>query len=71
LGTLALAAGEPAASVMLGDHHNDMVAASAAGVPAIFAAWGYGPPAMADGGAAIAHTIKEAAAIANRLLPVG
>jgi hypothetical protein len=34
---------------MIGDHHNDMAAARGAAVPAIFVAWGYGPPAMAEG----------------------
>jgi hypothetical protein len=38
-------------------------------VPAIFAGWGYGPPAMANGSTAVARDITEAAAIANRLLP--
>jgi phosphoglycolate phosphatase len=27
---------------MIGDHHNDMEAAAGCGIPAIFAAWGYG-----------------------------
>jgi phosphoglycolate phosphatase len=29
-------------AVMIGDHHNDMAAAAGCGIPAIFAAWGYG-----------------------------
>jgi len=29
-------------AVMIGDHHNDIAAATACGIPAIFAAWGYG-----------------------------
>jgi len=29
-------------AVMVGDHHNDIAAAARLGVPAIFAAWGYG-----------------------------
>ena len=69
LGTLARAAGQPNAAVMLGDHHNDVLAARGAGVPAIFAGWGYGSAAMADGSSAVARDITEAAAIANRLLP--
>lgn len=69
LGTLTRACGQPGAAVMLGDHHNDVLAAQGAGVPAIFAGWGYGSPAMADGSTAVAHDITEAAAIANRLLP--
>ncbi|HEY1411899.1 MAG TPA: HAD-IA family hydrolase [Rhodopila sp.] len=69
LSTLSRAGGRADAAVMVGDHHNDVTAASAAGVPAIFAAWGYGSAGMAEGSAAIARDITEAAAIANRLLP--
>jgi phosphoglycolate phosphatase len=69
LGTLSRAGGRRDAAVMVGDHHNDVVVARAAGVPAIFAAWGYGSPGMADGSTAVARDITEAAAIANRLLP--
>jgi phosphoglycolate phosphatase len=69
LATLSRASGRPEAALMLGDHHNDVTAARAAGVPAIFAAWGYGSPGMADGSVAVARDITEAAAIANRLLP--
>jgi phosphoglycolate phosphatase len=67
--TLARAGGRADAAVMLGDHRNDVVAAAAAGIPSIFAAWGYGTIAMADGSACVARNIVEAAAIANRLLP--
>jgi len=49
LATLHDAGGEPGRAVMIGDHHNDMAAAAGAGVPAIFAGWGYGPVAMAAG----------------------
>ncbi len=49
LSTLAAAGGDPAHAVMIGDHHNDIAAARGAGVPAIFAAWGYGPQSAADG----------------------
>lgn len=46
LATIHAAGGNPATSVMVGDHHNDLNAAAGAGIPAIFAAWGYGhsPP---------------------------
>ena len=47
LGTLRLAGGDPSRAVMIGDHHNDIAAAAGAGIPAIFAGWGYGPRAMA------------------------
>jgi phosphoglycolate phosphatase len=68
LATLARAGGRADAAVMLGDHRNDVVAAHAAGMPGIFAAWGYGPASMAAGSAAVARDITEAAAIAARLL---
>ena len=67
LATLAAAAGEPAHAVMAGDHANDVAAARGAGVPCIFAAWGYGPPAMAEGADAVAQDFGELAAIARRL----
>ena len=47
--TLAAAGGDTAGAVMIGDHRNDVQAAAGAGVPCIFAAWGYGPVEMADG----------------------
>ena len=46
LSTLAAAGGEPGQAVMLGDHSNDIQAASGAGIASIFAKWGYGAPAM-------------------------
>jgi phosphoglycolate phosphatase len=69
LGTLARAGGQADAAVMLGDHRNDMRAARDAGIPSIFAAWGYGVIGMAEGSAWVARDIAEAAAMANRLLP--
>lgn len=69
LATLARADGKPQRALMVGDHHNDVVAASGAGVPSIFAAWGYGPADMAAGSTAVAQDITQAAAIANRLRP--
>lgn len=49
LATLAAAGGEVAHAVMIGDHRNDVQAAEGAGVPCIFAGWGYGPITMANG----------------------
>ena len=69
LATLARAGGHADAAVMLGDHRNDVLAARDAGIPSIFAAWGYGVIGMADGSARVARDVAEAAAIANRLLP--
>lgn len=67
LATLAEAGGVAGAAVMLGDHHNDMAAARGAGVPAIFAAWGYGSAAMA-GGAPVARGFAEVPGLAVSLL---
>jgi phosphoglycolate phosphatase len=69
LETLALAGGSVDSAIVLGDHRNDVAAARGAGIPCIFAAWGYGPATMAEGCPHVAGDITEAAAIANRLLP--
>lgn len=67
--TLLQAMGTPAEAVLLGDHRNDVMAATGAGIACIFAGWGYGSAEMADGSRAVANDILEAARIANRLLP--
>jgi phosphoglycolate phosphatase len=69
LSTLTRAGGTSDRALMVGDHHNDVVAARQAGMPSIFAAWGYGSPGMEAGSAAVARDIAHAAAIANRLRP--
>jgi phosphoglycolate phosphatase len=69
LATLAAAGGSIGQALMLGDHANDVVAARGAGLPCVFAAWGYGPIAMAADAAAIARDITELPAIAERLVP--
>lgn len=66
--TLAAAGGCCARAVMVGDHANDIAAARGAGVPAIFARWGYGDRTMAEGAAAIADHFAELAELAPRLL---
>jgi phosphoglycolate phosphatase len=68
LATLAAAGGEAGRAVMIGDHHNDMAAARGAGLPAIFCAWGYGTPAMAEG-APVAATVAELPGLLARVLP--
>lgn len=68
LATIARAGGDPAASVMVGDHHNDVRAARGAGVPCVFALWGYGPVAMAEGAAARAERFAELPALVGSLL---
>ena len=69
LATLAAAGGKAERAMMVGDHANDVAAAMGAGLPCIFAAWGYGPPAMAAGAVAVARDVADMAAIAQRLLP--
>jgi len=68
LATLNAAGGASSCAVMAGDHANDVAAARGAGVRCIFAGWGYGPPAMADGAAAVAGDFAELVSIAQRLL---
>ena len=68
LATLREAGGQVEHSVMAGDHANDVAAAHGAGLPCIFAAWGYGPMAMAAGAEAVAQSVPEMAVIARRLL---
>ena len=70
LATLAAAGGTPRAAVAVGDHRNDVMAATGAGLPCIFAAWGYGPPEMANGAAAVARGFAEVPAVAEGLLRV-
>lgn len=69
LDTLERAGGRIGASVMLGDHRNDVAAAYKAGIPSIFAAWGYGTIEPADGCTHVAQDLTEAALIANQLVP--
>ena len=68
LATLRLAGGEAGTAVAVGDHRNDVAAARGAGLPCIFAAWGYGGPEMAEGAAAVAHDFAEAQVSAEKLL---
>ena len=53
---------------MCGDHHNDVRAALGAGMPCVFAAWGYGPMSMAEGAAAVAQRFEDLPGIAEKLL---
>jgi len=68
LGTLELAGGRADAAVMVGDHHNDVLSATGAHVPCIFAAWGYGPLSMAEGAAAVVEKFADLPGIADGLL---
>ncbi len=69
LATLQAAGGRPDRALMAGDHANDVLAANGAGLPCIFAAWGYGSVAAAANAAAVAHSFGELREIAARLLP--
>ncbi|MGC8470149.1 MAG: HAD-IA family hydrolase, partial [Acetobacteraceae bacterium] len=64
--TLSAAGAAASEAVMVGDHANDIAVARGLGVPAIFAGWGYGNPAMAEGAAAIAGSFAEIPALAAR-----
>ena len=68
LATLQAAGGAPGRAVMAGDHHNDMLAAAGLGMPAIFAAWGYGGPEVGAHAAAVAQRFSDLPGIATRLL---
>lgn len=65
--TLAAAGAEPARAVMVGDHRNDILAATGAGLPCIFAAWGYSPLAHATDAAAIAHRAQDVLPLAEAM----
>jgi phosphoglycolate phosphatase len=71
LATLAAAGGDSSRAVMVGDHRNDVAAATGAGIPCVFAGWGYGPPDMAAGANAVAETFSDIPAALERLLPAG
>ena len=69
LATLAASGGRVERAVMAGDHHNDVAAAQGAGVPCIFAAWGYGPRSQGAEAAAIAEDFAGLVSLAGRLCP--
>ncbi len=68
LGTIGLANGRRERTVMIGDHRNDVAAARGAGIPSIFAGWGYGGPEMQAGASTVAGDPGEVPAVAARLL---
>jgi phosphoglycolate phosphatase len=68
LATLAAAGAQAAGAVMIGDHRNDILAARGAGVPGVFAAWGYGPPSSAEGAAAVAQGFADVPGIVVRVV---
>jgi len=66
LETLRLAGGTAEHAIMVGDHHNDVAAAAAAGIPCVFAAWGYGKPEMA-GAVPVAESVAALPALLDAL----
>jgi phosphoglycolate phosphatase len=68
LATLAAAGGAPRAAVAVGDHHNDVAAAAGAGIPCIFALWGYGHLGNGEEAAAQAVSFNEVLALALRVV---
>jgi phosphoglycolate phosphatase len=68
-GTIEAAGGSTERALMVGDHSNDVRAATGCGVKAIFAGWGYGRPGMEQGAAAIAKDLPALVTLAGELLP--
>ena len=69
LATLAACGGDTQSTIMVGDHANDVAAANAAGIPCIFAAWGYGQHCMAKGATATAERFDALPKIVVSILP--
>ena len=69
LATIEAAGGPPGRAVMIGDHRNDVRAAQGAGLPCVFAGWGYGGAEMAAGAAAVAERPDDLPALLDELLP--
>jgi len=69
LSTIKAAGGSTGRALMVGDHHNDVRAATGCGVRAIFAGWGYGRPGMEQGAVAVAKDLPALVQIAEELLP--
>jgi phosphoglycolate phosphatase len=68
LATLAAAGGDKRAAVAVGDHHNDVATAAGAGIPCIFALWGYGRPPDGVTAAAQASGFSEVPQLALTLI---
>ncbi len=69
LSTLRAAGGSAQQAIMVGDHANDVAAARGAGLPCIFAAWGYGLPEMSEGADAIAQNFADLPDLCEQLVP--
>ena len=66
--TIKAASGDPARSIMVGDHHNDIAAATGAGVKSIFAGWGYGRHGMEAGATAVCARASQLGESAAQLI---
>ena len=69
LATLDAAGGVAGRALMVGDHRNDIAAATGAGVPSIFAAWGYSGRDAAEGASAVVEAFAALPEVAEVLLP--
>lgn len=69
LATLRAAGGRSDRAVMAGDHANDVMAAEGAGLPSIFARWGYGRLGAGAQPSAWADRFADLPSIAARLMP--
>ncbi|WP_227308623.1 HAD family hydrolase [Acidisoma cellulosilyticum] len=67
--TLEAAGATVAESVMIGDHHNDVAAGKGAGLPTIFASWGYGPREVGAEADAVAESFADVPALCETLRP--
>lgn len=67
--TLAAAGGHAERAVMVGDHQNDILAATGAGIPCVFAGWGYGDDPA--GAVATAASFAELSELAGEVLTRG
>jgi phosphoglycolate phosphatase len=67
--TLRAAGAMQEEAVMIGDHHNDVAAGLAAGLPTIFAAWGYGPRSVGTEADAVAESFADVPALCEALRP--
>jgi phosphoglycolate phosphatase len=68
LATLSAAGGTVDRCVMVGDHPNDILAAVGAGIPAIWARWGYGVDVA--GAVAAIDSFGELAKVAGTIVPL-
>ena len=57
--TMGLIGAEPMRGIMIGDHRNDIQAASGVPMPSLFASWGYGDRSMSAHASAIAGSVAE------------